>query len=358
MQKQLNFIIFRQIYEILYAQFIQFLRLYEYTFIRVIKMRKILIYIAIMAVVTVAVPFFVISVKGGGEKTEQKEENIKTISVYIKDKDKVENMEFEEYITNVVCAEMPALFEAEALKAQAVAARTYTVSKINANVSDEILQMHKNARICTDSAHCQAYLSNEELQQKWGNDADKYYSKIKSAVYNTQSEIVTYNNEPIRAVFHSSNNGKTENAKNVWGGEFPYLVSVESAGEDLSPKYKTEYTTTFDNFYNVISQNYANADKSRFIENITYTDGEKVDSITVFGTKIRGVDMRSMFKLNSADFEIQKQNDVVTFTCYGYGHGVGMSQYGANYMAKNGKKYDEILKTYYSGTAISMYNLK
>lgn len=328
-------------------------------------MRKILIYIAVMIAVTVFVPFFVVSVKGGNgkesaknDKETQNMQNNKTISVYVKNEDKVENMDFEDYITGVVCAEMPALFENEALKAQAVAARTYTVSKINANTSDEVLNMHKNAVICTDSAHCQAYLTKAEINAKWGSDANEFYNKIKSCVNATQGEIMCYNGEAIRAVFHSSNNGKTENAKDVWGGDVPYLVSVESKGEDLSPKYKTEYTTTFDNFYNVIAQNYPGTDKSKFIENITYTDGEKVDSITVFGAKIRGVDMRSMFKLNSADFTIQKQDDVVTFTCHGYGHGVGMSQYGANYMAKNGKKYDEILQTYYNGIDISMYNLK
>lgn len=311
-----------------------------------------------MIFVTMILPFFVVSVKSPAKEEKAEKNEDKIISVYIKNEDKVEDMTMEDYITNVVCAEMPALFEKEALKAQAVAARTYTVSKIMANNTDEILAVHKNAQICTDSTHCQAYLSKQEAFEKWADDAKDFYDKISSAVKETHGEIITYQNEPIRAVFHSSNSGRTENAKDVWGGEFPYLVSVESSGENLSPKYETEYTTTYENFVNVFSKSYPDIDKSKFIDAITYTDGGSVDYINIFGKNIKGTQIRNMFKLKSANFEIKKQDDIVIFTVHGYGHGVGMSQYGANYMATQGKNYREILANYYKDTTISMYNLK
>ncbi|MBE7037619.1 MAG: stage II sporulation protein D [Ruminococcaceae bacterium] len=318
-------------------------------------MKNIFLYIFVVIVLIFFVPYFVVSVKGiKNEKGIKQEEN--TISVYIKDEDIVLDIPMEEYIINVVCAEMPALFETEALKAQAVAARTYTVSKIKANKNEEILKAHKNAQICTDSTHCQAYMSKDEAYKKWGKDADSFYQKISDAVLLTKGEILTYQNEPIQAVFHSSNSGRTENAKDVWGRDFEYLVSVVSDGEDLSPRYENEYVTTYENFKNIILNEYPDIDESKFVDNITYTRGGAVDSINIFGKSIKGTKVRQMFKLSSANFEIKKENDIVTFKSYGYGHGVGMSQYGANFMASEGKNYKQILENYYNGTTILMYN--
>lgn len=317
-------------------------------------MRNFFRYFLIMIIITFFVPYFTVTLKK--DTREIKEEKLDIISVYVKDKDMVINMPLEEYITNVVCAEMPALFEVEALKAQAVAARTYTVSKMKSNKNEEALKVHKNAQICTDSTHCQAYISKEEASLKWGKDFDKFYKKIYDVTYSTKGEIIIYQNEPIQAVFHSSNGGKTENAKDVWGSDFEYLVSVNSFGEDLSPKYKTEYVTDYDNFKNIILNEYPQINENTFVDNITYTKGGAVDTITILGNNIDGTKIRSMFHLPSANFEIQKEKDIVTFVCFGYGHGVGMSQYGANFMAKEGKTYKEILQNYYPKTSIAMYN--
>lgn len=319
-------------------------------------MRNFFSYLLIMIILIFLVPYFTVSLKKDAKQI--KIENQDIISVYVKDKDMVVNMPMEEYITNVVSAEMPALFEAEALKAQAVAARTYTMSKIKSNKNEEILKMHKTAQICTDSAHCQAYISKEDAYVKWGDDADKFYKKICEAVSYTKGEIIVYKNEPIQAVFHSSNGGKTENAKDVWGREFEYLVSVNSFGEDLSPKYKTEYVTDYQNFKNIILSEYPQINEDIFVDNITYTKGGAVDTINILGNSIDGIKIRSMFHLPSANFEIQKENDIIKFVCYGYGHGVGMSQYGANYMAKEGKSYKQILQNYYPKTSFSMYNFE
>ena len=168
---------------------------------------------------------------------------------------------------------------------------------------------------------------------------------------------MTYQNEPIRAVFHSSNSGRTENASDVWGGDFPYLKSVESFGEDLSPKFLTEYTVDYKVFCNTVKKEYPDADLSRFVGDISRTEGGAVDTIEIFGVKIKGTKMRSMFMLKSANFDIKKDGDTVIFTVHGYGHGVGMSQYGAEAMAQHGADYKEILLHYYTGAVIESIDL-
>ena len=324
-------------------------------------MKKFLLWVITLWLIIFALPFLAVSVKKGADTSEKGQKNQadidmgKEISVYLADSGKCVTMPFEEYITGVVCAEMPALFEVEAIKAQAVAARTYTVSKINANAND-LQDAHKGASICTSPSHCQAYVPKEEISKKWGNNAEEFYNKIKSAVLDTKGEILTYQNEPIRAVFHSSNSGRTENASDVWGGDFPYLKSVESFGEDLSPKFLTEYTVDYKVFCDTVKKEYPDADLSKFVGDISRTEGGAVDTIEIFGVKIKGTKMRSMFILKSANFDIKKDGETVIFTVHGYGHGVGMSQYGANYMASQGKNYAEILAVYYNGAQISMYN--
>lgn len=318
-------------------------------------MKKFFLWILTVALIVFLLPFMAVSFKRSEKKAKSEEINFEDkncVTVYSDAKKCNVEMPFEEYITGVVCAEMPALFEVEAIKAQAVAARTYTVSKINAGSKND----HGGADICTNSAHCQAYVSKEEAFEKWGGNAENFYNKIKNAVYATKGEILTYNNEPIRAVFHSSNSGRTENAADVWGSDFPYLKSCESPGENLSPKYHTEYTVDYSVFCDTIKAEYPEADFNKFLGNVTHTIGGAVDTIEVFGVKIKGVKMRSMFMLKSANFDIKKDGNTVIFNVFGYGHGVGMSQYGANYMASQGKDYKEILATYYAGSAISMYN--
>jgi len=260
------------------------------------------------------------------------------------------NMPSEQYVLGVVCGEMPSDFEEEALKAQAVAARTYMYYKMEQG------DKHENADICTDSTCCCAYYSYDELYNLKGEEwINSGYEKIKRSVAATAGEIITYENKPVLAVFHSAaGGGRTENSEDVWASALPYLRSVETEGESEKSNYVTTVTFDIDEFKKRVKNKYSNADfGGNPIGEIKYTDGGAVDYICVYGINIRGTEMRSMFGLKSACFDVTEQDRRITFTVTGSGHGVGMSQYGANYMAKQGKSYKDILNFYYSGTEIN-----
>lgn len=275
--------------------------------------------------------------------------NSKKVNVYFKSEDKVREVLLEEYIIGVLCAEMPASFDAEALKAQAVAARTYTINKIKNNIN---APEHIGGDICTDFAHCQAYISEKDARKNWGKNADEYYKKCKDAVFKTSGEVMIYDDEPVKAVFHSSSSGMTENAKDVWGGDVPYLVSVESPGEELCPSHKSEVVKSIKEFKTILSKEQKLDYKKKIFGNIERSNAGAVKSIEIFGEKFKGTKIRSLFGLRSACFNVIQSGDNVIFKVTGNGHGVGMSQYGANYMASEGSKYEEILKTYYKGVEI------
>lgn len=247
----------------------------------------------------------------------------------------VHEMPEQQYLSGVVAGEMPESFEFEALKAQAVSARTYLYSKLENPT-------HEQADICNNPACCCA------LKISTNKDI------IKRAVEDTEGEYITYQNKPISAVFHSAaGGGRTENSEDVWQNPLPYLKSVETKGEELKKEYETKVSYSVENFRQILKKSYPEADFNRAVfENISYTDGKSVDEITLYGVKMRGVHVRSLFNLKSACFDISL-NDGVTFTTYGHGHGVGMSQYGANYMAKQGKNYREILTHYYTDVEIT-----
>ena len=252
----------------------------------------------------------------------------------------------EEYIVGVVAAEMPAEFETEALKAQSLAARTYLVKK-------DMCDKYATADICTDSAHCQAYKSKEELKEAWGKDYKEYYNKISKAVSETEGMIITYNNDPISAVFHSTSSGRTENSEDVWQSSLPYLRSTESVEDTQSPKYYSSKTISFDEFINTIVSSDASVEFSdTIIGEISRTDGGSVKRISIGSKNFEGKDIRKLFGLNSSNFDINQSGDKITFNVYGYGHGVGMSQYGANFMAKSGHDYIDIIHKYYQDVEI------
>lgn len=273
--------------------------------------------------------------------------NIKTstIKVYDHKNNNVQEMEVSYYLTGVVAAEMPCEFENEALKAQAVAARTYLASKKNC-------EKYENCNICTDSKHCQAYKSPEELKLQWGNDYHKNYKKISKAVSETKDEIIIYNDKPISAVFHSTSSGKTENSEDVWGEKLPYLRSVDSYLDLKSPKYCSEKTYTTRELCKILNNKYNKEYNEIRVGEVLHTQGGCVKTIKINDTDLTGVKARELFSLNSANFDISVENHIVTFTTKGYGHGVGMSQYGANFLAKSGKKYKEIINHYYTGVKI------
>lgn len=250
---------------------------------------------------------------------------------------KTENIELEEYIIGVVGAEMPASFHTEALKAQAVVARTYT------------LKMVKENKNLTDTTKHQVYKDINQLKTLWGSDFEKYYNKVKSAVMETKGQYITYNNDYIDAVYHSTNNGKTESAKEVFGYHHPYLVSVDSHWDKQATSYLRETSKDLNFVNNLLGINLN--DESR-IEVTSKTEGDNIDKINIDGKDFTGISIRELFGLRSADFDIVVNGDQVIFITRGYGHGVGMSQYGANGMAKEGYQYKEIISHYYPNTVL------
>ena len=254
----------------------------------------------------------------------------------------------------VVSSEMPANFEMEALKAQAVVARTYTIYKIKNNK-----KKHGTADICDDSGCCQAWISKEDRLAKWDKSKqDEYWNKIVKSVNETQGKMITYNGEPINAFFHSNSGGSTEAPINVWGGSgYPYLQSVETAGEDAYSQYASELTVTKKQFEETIKKEHSDFKidftKNDCIKITEYTEGNRVKTIKIGNLNLSGVEVRNLFSLRSANFEVTITKDEIKFEVKGYGHGVGMSQTGADSLAKQGKNYEEIIHHFYTGVEIA-----
>ena len=193
------------------------------------------------------------------------------------------------------------------------------------------------------------------MHQNWGNDYDFYHARIKDAVFATKGEFLTYDNEPIMAVFHSMGGGQTQNSADVWSSQLPYLVSVPSPGEEEAANYHSSITIPFESFCSTIKAAYPQAKIQSYLDISTPTlnPSGHVKSIIIGSVTIPGGTMRSLFNLRSTRFDLSFSGDNVTFNVTGYGHGVGMSQYGANAMAKKGKTYKEILSHYYQGVSFS-----
>ena len=278
------------------------------------------------------------------------------INVYNVSKNKIEKIDIEEYLYGVLSSEMPSTFDEEALKAQAIAARTYVIYKMENNITSG----HKNSAVCTNSAHCQAYTSYDDLKKIKGEDWIKSdYVKVKKAVDDTKGQIVSYEEKAILPLYFSTSSGKTENSKDVFSTQYPYLVSVDSPYEENSPKYSTTYSIKKSKFIKYIKNIYPQINISldkldKEVSIVDRTDGGCVKIIEVGNVKISGTDMRKILNLNSANFTINYNNDEMNFTVKGYGHGVGMSQWGAEGMAKKGYKYYDILFHYFKGTDINL----
>ena len=267
---------------------------------------------------------------------EEKEENKNLISL-IHNGNTI-NIELEDYVIGVVAAEMPASFHIEALKAQSVIARTYALNKLSKGVT------------LTDNNSTQNYIDIDQMRNKWGADFDKHYNKIKDAVLSTEGTTLKYNDEYIDAVYFSTSNGYTEDSINVWGNDIPYLKSVESYWDrDASSFFRTQ-TMDLNTFNSKLGTNISNGDEISIIErNVS----SRVSKISVGGKIFSGVQFRNILGLRSADFDIGLNDNLLTITTRGYGHGVGMSQYGANGMAQNGYNYKQILSHYYSNVSIN-----
>ena len=265
----------------------------------------------------------------------------------------VREMALEDYVAGAVAAEMPASFPEEALKAQAVAARTYAVYKQSLGTDDT----HPDAVVCDDYTHCAAFVDLDSgAEDLWGKNADEWTEKVKKAADATAGKIVTYDGKAIAAVFHAASAEYTEAAVSVWGSDIPYLSSVESTGDDACPKYDASVTLGAEEFRQIMLGKYPDINLTglpkTWFTDIQSSDAGGVTSCKIGGKELKGTEVRELFELNSTHFTISTTDTSITFHTEGYGHGVGMSQYGAKSMAEDGKTYEDILLHYYTGTKI------
>lgn len=291
----------------------------------------------------------------GGAVREQSAQGQKDggVQLAVKNGDAVEIMALDAYLQGVVRGEMPASFELEALKAQAAAERTYIYYQLAAGRKEA----HPNADVCTDPSCCNAWLSEEAAREKWGGDFDGWESRIEEAVAATDGQVALYDGQPILAVFHSSSAGKTAGAGDVWSGDMPYLRSVDSPeGEETVPNYYSAAEFTAAEAKALLAQAHPELTFSggpdKWFGAVEKDESGRVGTVEVCGAPLRGVEVRRIFSLRSACFTIDAAADRVTFRVTGYGHGVGMSQYGANELARQGRTWQEILLWYYADITI------
>lgn len=288
--------------------------------------------------------------KEQNENIEKEKSNTKVILLHT-ETGEVEEINLEEYLYGVVSAEMPANFEKEALKAQAIVARTYTAYKMYKGGK------HENADICDDSKCCQAWISKEKRFEKWNeDDRENNWNKITSAVDETSGKIITYEGAPINAFFHSNSGGTTETVANVWGGtNYPYLQSVETSGEEGYTQYASTVTLTKEELLQKMQEKYPETvidwAQEKPIQITEYNESGRVKTIQIGNKSISGVEARTIFGLKSAKFTVQVGENI-QFDVVGYGHGVGLSQTGADAMAKTGASAEQIINHYYTGVKI------
>ncbi|MDO4482366.1 MAG: stage II sporulation protein D [Bacillota bacterium] len=310
---------------------------------------------AAAVIIVAAIPFMILNMFPAPEEEILPEpENLNlqelsemNISVLLEDENQTVELPLEEYVAGVVASEMPASFELEALKAQAVAARTYGLAR--------------QGGLC-DTVHCQVYRSEEEIRSIKGDEwMNEYWDKIRAAVAGTAGQVMYYDGALAgQVMFHSSSGGKTENSEEVFVSAVPYLRSVDSPYEEEATHKNDENVFRIQDFINVINGQYAvkpiTEEDLNSMEVTAKSSGGRVAVIRIGENEFTGKQMRSMFKLPSANFTYRIEGENIIITTTGYGHGVGMSQYGANGMAREGYKYDEILTHYYSGVSIEKYS--
>ncbi|MFC0187018.1 stage II sporulation protein D [Fictibacillus aquaticus] len=272
------------------------------------------------------------------------------VPVYRNASEKVENIPLEEYVAGVVASEMPANFEVEALKAQALTARTYIVNRLmNKGSSDAV----PAGAIVTDTVQHQVYASDGELKQHWGKDYKKNMEKIIKAVNETSGKILTYDGKPINASFFSTSNGYTENSEEYWDNPYPYLKSVKSPWDEKSPKFKETTEMSVRQVERLLGVKLSSDGEIGKVKK--KTTGNKIAQYQIGKKTFSGREIREKLKLRSSDFSLKRKGKVVLVSTKGYGHGVGMSQYGANGMAAEGKSYQEIVKHYYKNVVVTDY---
>lgn len=288
------------------------------------------------------------------KQSDESKNKTDTVKVLLKEENKVIEVELKEYLLGVLAAEMPATYHEEALKAQAVTAYTYLLYRrdMQSEKPDATL---KGADLSDDSSTHQGYLTPDAREEKWGDKTKSYEKKLTEAIKAVSDEIITFEGKPIMAAFHAINSGVTNSAKTVWGGEVAYLQSVVSTGDRLSP----DCTKTVAIKAEELSQMLANLEDCElsgeaedWIGEIRTTSSGYVSGIKAGGKEYTGIRFREATGLRSAVFTYEYKNGSFHFTTEGYGHGVGLSQYGADYMARQGSSWEEIIKHYYTGVEI------
>lgn len=319
---------------------------------------------------------FVKEYHGIMEEVKGQENSVSKLNVLLTETNEVVEMSLDDYIMGVIVGEMPVSYELEALKAQAIVARTYTLNKILNSPGS-----HESADMCDNINHCQAYNTKEYALSCWDDDTEnEKWNKIKTAVLKTSNMVITYNGTLINAFFHANSGGKTEDIANIWGHEsIPYLISVDSDEEELLDEVQVSYV----DIDKIMAEKYSNYDSliengalnwneddsasineeklNSYLETIKVLEKNssgRVSKLQISNVIVDGTEARSLFGLRSTFFEVILKEDGITFKTRGYGHGVGMSQEGANSMAKQGASFEDIIKHYYSGVQIEKIDKK
>lgn len=287
-------------------------------------------------------------IESGERNNDMNFEDVSTLKLLLTESNQIVEMKFEDYLKGVLIGEVPVTYEMDALKAQAVVARTYTLYKLkNASVKHE-----NGADMCDNINCCQAYKTKEYALASWDDEEENAkWKKIEDAVNTTSGEVILYNGELINAFFHAHSGGKTENVKYLWSkSEIPYLVSVSGNEENSFPDSKS---FTRDEFKNLIKDKIPDFSGDSKIIIKDYTGSGRVNNLSIAGIQIEAATLRNLIGIRSTNFRVEESDDNITFYTVGYGHGVGLSQEGANQMALNGKNYKEIIEHYYTGVTIA-----
>lgn len=303
-------------------------------------MKKIIIYTSFL----IFIPFLIVMLFNNTNVSEISLNYVTNTNIRVKrlEKDTIEVMNIEEYLVGVLAGEMPIFFDGEALKAQAVASRSYALKRIEYNKDKEY--------DVVDSTLNQVYLDLDYLKDKWGKNYVNYINKLRTAVNETVDEYLDYNGEIVEAMFFSTSNGYTEDVKSVFNLDLPYLKSVESSWDkEVSTAFNYEKTMSMQEFYEKLGLKYSDSLEIKVIDR---SSTNRINKILINNVEISGRDMYNKLSLRSTDFVIEKLGSNIVIKTKGYGHGVGMSQYGAQGMAKNGYNYKEILSHYYVSTTI------
>ncbi len=325
------------------------------------------IYAIIVLVLTLILVLLPLSFIAGSPKDEDSQitteteqdnttENLaQSVAVLLTSTDEIVELEIFDYLKGCVASEMPASYELEALKAQVVASYTY-IKWLSLNCDNP-----NAAYLITDnSGEYQGYISEDEMQELWGENYDEYSEKIEDSVSSVLGEYLSYEDEPILACFHAISSGVTSNSEDVWLEAYPYLTSVVATGDKLSPNYEQSTTFTQEQMSERLSSlgvSTADTSTESWFGDAELTESSFVSEIIVIDESFDGNELRYALGLASPNFEIEFSDDEFIITTYGYGHGVGMSQYSANYMARQGYTYDEILLHFFTGVTLESDDL-